>query len=302
VTLILTVLTRKHVVQVSDRRICETFPDGRIRVATDNENKALYVVGSDCHFAVAYTGLARVGTQTTDSWLSGQFCKANLGYQPYAKILAHLNGPVLQPFRNHAPRLRGSRIDTTIVVAGIKASASGQTDFFVTSISTGSPWHFNIVSKPPKEFVVAHGSVQAMSGAVCDEIRKLSDSRFFRREDGETVAAKLVSLVRKVSDDPRYGKYVGRGCLSNIVYPDPHVVNVKRYDDPDATPLTSPVVATAIIVMGGSAIRWKATDRKFNLGTLRIGESVPTPTADGATGFRLSVSQDPPKLTYETTD
>ena len=44
-TLILTVLNRKHAVQVSDRRTTFGFPDGRTAVADDNENKAIYVIG-----------------------------------------------------------------------------------------------------------------------------------------------------------------------------------------------------------------------------------------------------------------
>ena len=69
VTLILTLVDKNTIVQVSDRRV--TKPDGEIH--DDNANKAVCIGMSYAHFAVSYTGLAYIGRakieNRTDYWL-----------------------------------------------------------------------------------------------------------------------------------------------------------------------------------------------------------------------------------------
>lgn len=62
-TLILSCLTPKYIVQVSDRRL--TWPDGR--VADDSAIKAIVFHGRAC---IAYTGIAQIGSQRTDEWIA----------------------------------------------------------------------------------------------------------------------------------------------------------------------------------------------------------------------------------------
>jgi len=62
-TLILSCLTPKYIVQVSDRRL--TWPDGKI--ADDAANKAIVFHGNACF---AYTGIAQIGAQRTDEWIT----------------------------------------------------------------------------------------------------------------------------------------------------------------------------------------------------------------------------------------
>lgn len=62
-TLILSCLTPKYIVQVSDRRL--TWSDGR--VANDSANKAILFHGKACF---AYTGIAQIGSQRTDEWIA----------------------------------------------------------------------------------------------------------------------------------------------------------------------------------------------------------------------------------------
>ena len=64
-TLILSCLTPKFIVQVSDRRL--TWPDGR--VADDSANKAIIFHDRVCF---AYTGIAQIGAQRTDEWITDQ--------------------------------------------------------------------------------------------------------------------------------------------------------------------------------------------------------------------------------------
>jgi hypothetical protein len=69
VTLILTLVDKNTIVQVSDRRV--TKPDGEVH--DDNANKAVCIGMSYAHFAVSYTGLAYIGRakieNRTDYWL-----------------------------------------------------------------------------------------------------------------------------------------------------------------------------------------------------------------------------------------
>ena len=66
-TLVLNLLTRSHVVQVSDRRLV-WFRGGEIQRSDDEKNKAVMWAG---RLAFAYTGLAELGRERrTDLWLA----------------------------------------------------------------------------------------------------------------------------------------------------------------------------------------------------------------------------------------
>lgn len=73
VTMILSLLSEKWIIQVSDRRL--TQPNGR--VVDDQSNKALFWCADH---VIAYTGLSRIGTAPSIDWLSAQIAKAN-GYE-----------------------------------------------------------------------------------------------------------------------------------------------------------------------------------------------------------------------------
>lgn len=62
-TLIISCLTPKYIVQVSDRRL--TWPDGR--VDDDAANKAIVFHDRACF---CYTGIAKIGVQRTDEWIT----------------------------------------------------------------------------------------------------------------------------------------------------------------------------------------------------------------------------------------
>ena len=63
-TLILSVLTRDYVVQVSDRRLTDANTGVPLN---EPANKAIVFCG---HFVFGYTGLARIGSVRTDMWLA----------------------------------------------------------------------------------------------------------------------------------------------------------------------------------------------------------------------------------------
>jgi hypothetical protein len=93
-TLIISVVTREHVAQASDRRITIAFPGGRYRVASDKANKSIYVRCLDAQFSIAYTGLARVGAFPTASWLSDFLVNAGAAQMPLANVLQIFHGRI----------------------------------------------------------------------------------------------------------------------------------------------------------------------------------------------------------------
>src|SRR5688500_3051386 len=84
-TLVLTVVTLKRVVQVSDRLL--TWPDGSM--ADDRANKAVCVSCDDGWFAISYSGAAQVGAKRTrtDEWLIDFLAAANAGSLRCADVI-----------------------------------------------------------------------------------------------------------------------------------------------------------------------------------------------------------------------
>lgn len=66
-TLVLTVLTPRFVVQVSDRQLTHRWPDGSETYPADPENKATVVADRLCF---AYAGAARINGKRTDEWVA----------------------------------------------------------------------------------------------------------------------------------------------------------------------------------------------------------------------------------------
>ncbi len=76
-TFIISCVVGNNAIQVSDRRL--TKLDGSI--FDDDSNKAVLFCG---HVVFAYTGLAFVGHERTDTWLTNQLAKARTGLLPEA--------------------------------------------------------------------------------------------------------------------------------------------------------------------------------------------------------------------------
>jgi hypothetical protein len=258
-TLILTVQTRKHAVQVSDRRITTCHADGRTEIADDDENKAIYVIGHGCNFVASFTGLARVGTSPTADWLATRVSALGPGLQKMERIKEELSGPTIEQLRRLAPQSPNGRLDTTIVLAGyMRPSRVGKlfdVISFTDAISTGSPWHFNIV-RTEHELVAAHGAVKAISDDTIRRIRALSDCRLFRSESGEQVADRLAEIMREAAEDPHHGKWIGPDCMSIVVTPNPSTLTWRHHvTNPAPTARVKPVVVSPILVFGNTAFR-----------------------------------------------
>jgi len=75
-----------------------------------------------------------------------------------------------------------------------------------------------IVTKEYVEIIQAFGAIAIVQDILKDEIIQLSETSFFQSSDGGTIADRLVSLIRKANQHPRYGDYVGQSCLSIVMY------------------------------------------------------------------------------------
>jgi hypothetical protein len=72
VTLVLSVLTQREVVQVSDRRFTYSRPDGSVSSRNDEKNKAVLFCG---RVVFAFTGRGDLGPKrSTDLWLAERIC------------------------------------------------------------------------------------------------------------------------------------------------------------------------------------------------------------------------------------
>lgn len=299
-TLVLTVLTQKYVVQVSDRRVTCKYPDGKIVVADDNENKAIHVIGASCHFAVSYTGSARIGHKSFDDWLSGKIATANVGRQPYEKLKAEVCGPVIEELKRVAKRSREGRIDTTIIMSGFRTETNSKTVCFLDWVSTAKSRESlrrhseKILISKKQEHIIAHGTVWAINRSITRKIRALSACRFFRQESGETVARVIVELIREAANDHKYGKFIGKDCMEIVVQPDPRIVSCRRHVyEPEKPPYPKEVTGSPIIVVGNCSLSFRTNSPTFTLNNLEIGNNSPAPPPkEGQIPFRVIIPDD----------
>src|SRR4051794_20829200 len=99
-TLMISVITDKAVLQVSDRRLIWLEADGSTRPMNDNKNKAV-VFGKRMVFA--YTGLANLGPrrQRTDEWLAEEIRQAIQGPGSQDEILEHIARKATERLQHH---------------------------------------------------------------------------------------------------------------------------------------------------------------------------------------------------------
>jgi hypothetical protein len=213
-TLVLTVATANKVIQASDRLI--TYPNG-----TDYDaNKAIIVTCRDAHFVISFTGAALIGTgRPTDEWIGDYLttCMAyNLDMHSIAAMLS------TNANRNYA---KFSVKYLSMILCGYWQSRE-----FAGLISNFEQWN------PPKQFVPGNkfgwhyvvsrersasrgslfisieGRSDLVSKDMSRKIKWLRKKRFFHNNNSETIAAKLVSVIREIAATP--GSMVGRDCLT----------------------------------------------------------------------------------------
>lgn len=237
-TLIITAVTEKDIIQASDRRL--TLPDGTLY--DDRANKAVFVQCIDGRFALAYTGLAIIGSQRTDVWVVDVLADAEsrlsiewtvfnaataiqqsatraIGLLPLSAVTRGITFVLAGYYGAFQPFL--------CVISnfeGVKGNQFQQYERnFVSEWLTRPPDH-----KPKRTALLFHGAKLAIPGTVDRRLKKVRKSTF--RQSGAMVEDKLISLIRGASLHETYGKFIGRDCMSMHVPREPGIFPGKYHD------------------------------------------------------------------------
>jgi hypothetical protein len=233
-TLILTLIDKNRIVQVSDRRLINTLSG---EVHDDNANKAVCVGMSYIHFAASYTGVAYIGRaiteNRTDYWLLDQLGSIARDGQPSVENICR---SLSERAVNALSRLRGFK-GLEVVLAGyerknvafraavsnMKVNKKGDLevrDRFTSDVRRFHPW------SPTPEIYLA-GAVAAFEATdPTAKALKVSRDKVVRylkvnREKltEERVAQTMVWLTRAACTHKDYGHNIGRDCLSVVAFP-----------------------------------------------------------------------------------
>jgi hypothetical protein len=246
-TLIITALADDAVVQVSDRRLSRG-PNP----LSKPENKAVCVSCADATLAVAYTGLARAGTEPMAEWLVNRLASMNASSLELLQITENLRDIATKAFAKP-----GAAVGLTFVFAGfgphgpLAATVSnledGETSFSAPAREFRCGYLIRNQKRMRKLDLAIHGredSVTDTIGKIIPRVRR----RFFTRSPDER-AGILVDLVRRAANHPTVGKYIGKDCMSVIVRPSADFVS--RYH-----PFSKePIEFAPHLVTGGMAFK-----------------------------------------------
>lgn len=233
-TLILTVVDKNRILQVSDRRLTNLSRE----IVSDETNKAVCIGMSYIHFAASYTGLAYIGKERienrTDYWLLEQLGSITRSGTPSVDGICRSLGQVASTALS---RLRGNYKPLEVVFAGyernniafratvsnMKVNKRGHIetrDRFTSDVRRFYPW------SPKPEMYVAGAS------AVFDANDRTSKALGINRDKviqylkanrdelpEQRAAEALVWLTRAAHTHKDYGYLIGRDCLSTVAFP-----------------------------------------------------------------------------------
>ena len=241
-TLIITALSPYRVVQVSDRRL--TLPGGRLY--DDEAIKAVVVHCNDAYFSVAYTGLAQVRDrrtrkwERTDRWIAnslhdlmqepglgtavqlyrafGAYAEETLAFTPVPLTRRGITFVFSGFFvRNWATAFVGI-LSNMKMVGGERIKIAR--DFDTQQVWSPSPtMPYNELELFVDGMVPALASNDPTAKAIKRRAgiikRRLESSQrgSGNRDDG-AIADDLVKVIRMANRHPRYGKYIGRDCMT----------------------------------------------------------------------------------------
>lgn len=233
-TLIITLVDKNKIVQVSDRRLTKT--DGSVH--DDHANKAVCVGMSDVYYAASYTGLAYIGSEKmdnrTDYWLLDHLGSiTRYGDRRVESICRSL----VQQATRALSRLRGNYKPLEVVLAGyeknnvafraivsnMRVNQQGRLeirDRFTTDIRRFYPW------SPTPEIYIAGATVTFEGDDPTAKALKVNRKKVVQylktnheKLTEEKVAETLVWLTRAAQTHPTYGYLIGRDCLSVVAFP-----------------------------------------------------------------------------------
>ncbi len=218
-TLIITAISDKNVIQVSDRRL--TLNDGSLH--DDLAIKALCVSCADASFCMAYTGLAVVGSHRTDEWVVDYLSSINAGELGFVKLFEAFNTQVENTFNK-------LRLPKTMRGIAFAFAGFGPTGPFMAHLSNledekghrlravddrfHAGFYFRNNKPMHKLDLMIHGADQAVDiiKPFIPEFRK----RYLEKNAHQTAIA-LVQLIRKATEHPTVGHLIGRSCISSSV-------------------------------------------------------------------------------------
>jgi len=216
-TLILTVATDRKVIQASDRIV--TLPNGT--VCNNKANKAVAVTCLGSRFSISFTGAAYIAGKSTDEWIGDYLTNINAATLSIKSICDTL---VEQLSKSHQ---HFSVPCLSLILCGYVGELP-----FMALISNFEHWKTNKVVPPQSDFHVEvmrlrkgfnpkralglciHGYEKAITESIKHKLRGLRKKRFFQNNDSNTVALRLVEVIREASRTSGHGKYIGRDCLT----------------------------------------------------------------------------------------
>jgi len=203
-----------------------TLPDGSLY--DDGANKAVFVQCADGCFALAYTGLAILGRQRTDIWLTDVLSNAEGRLSPPGAWTVYAAATAIQQEATRALKSLPAQATTrgiTFVLAGYYNDMQP----FVGVVSNSEDVQGNEFPQFRNEFVcesmarmpgrrfrrttlLDHGARRALDGTIDRRMKKVKKTTL--RQSGELVEDGLVSLIRAASRHERFGVFIGRDCMS----------------------------------------------------------------------------------------
>lgn len=244
-TMYITVATTERVVQASDRQIT-VFNGHRLQVRDDSTNKSIVVHNHIGFFSIVYAGLAEINKVSTDNIIVDIFRSINpISSSP--KIL----------FEKFADLLTENLLISSIPISHeylkrVSVSASGflnNGNLFWVRISNfedakgcrgelkNSFSVFPRLIDTPTYKDIKHGVYVEVGGIddnhahklMSGSIQQLKRSRFFHRVTGDTVANKLVEIIRNYANSPQSRKLVGHNCMTTILNSPPKINHSFNY-------------------------------------------------------------------------
>jgi hypothetical protein len=206
-TLVLTALTPKHVVQVSDRRVTLQYRDGR-EYARDNHVKAVVTQW----FACSYTGIADLGGSDTADWLalmlSDHVNDVDGGISALAKTLHETVGAPTDGSRRLAVVCAGWRgeLGSMEPMATLMTNfgAVGDThDFHLLQFNVPRGRRSNVLAAPPILTASEHKQTERSVERLCKS----------GRNTARAIAQVLTQRIRAVAQTADRGRYVSEEVL-----------------------------------------------------------------------------------------
>jgi hypothetical protein len=222
-SLILTAATGYGVYQASDRRL--TKLDGSL--FDDESNKAICVDCRNARFVIGYTGLAFIGTLSTDVWLVEFLTRIKAGRLGLEAISIALKEGLTDAFRRI--RVRTEYRALTVVIAGFRKSDSVPVVGFISNLKNADSSTAAMVRDQFEKFAIlpgkgqtkknylllnAEGTVAGITKPIERQFTKLKKKRFFQRSDQLIVRKKLVDLLRAAAGTKEAHGLIGRSCMS----------------------------------------------------------------------------------------